>query len=77
MATIGKSRAVADISGWTFGGLVAWLLWSFIHILFLVGFRRKLFVMLSWAWTYLFQSKGARLITGDARIEVKKPYGLE
>ena len=64
MATIGRARAVAQVAGLKLGGLVAWLLWSLIHVMFLISFRSKLFVMLSWAWTYLAFAKGARLITG-------------
>jgi NADH dehydrogenase len=77
MATIGRARAVADVWGRTFGGLTAWLLWSFIHVLFLIGFRNKLFVMLAWAWNYLASSKGARLITGSAEVTVKKPAWVQ
>lgn len=64
MATIGRARAVAEIGSLRFGGLVAWLLWSAVHVAFLVGFRSKLFAILEWAWLYVFWSRGARLITG-------------
>ncbi|MCA9289648.1 MAG: NAD(P)/FAD-dependent oxidoreductase [Phycisphaerales bacterium] len=64
MATIGRNRAVAAIGGRRFTGLVAWLLWSLVHVYFLIGFRRRMFVMLSWAWNYVVFAKGARLITG-------------
>ena len=63
LATIGKAKAVADFGNHTVHGLGAWGLWSFVHILFLIGFRNKLFVMLSWAWNYLLHTRGARLIT--------------
>ncbi|MGE5787913.1 MAG: NAD(P)/FAD-dependent oxidoreductase, partial [Myxococcales bacterium] len=73
MAAIGRARAIADIGGFTFGGVGAWLVWSLVHILFLVGFRNKLFVMLSWVWNYLVSTKGARLITGESRLSIRQP----
>ncbi len=63
MATIGRARAVADPFGGTWKGLSAWVLWSAVHIAFLVGFRNKVFVMLSWLWSYVRNARGARLIT--------------
>ncbi|MDX1647940.1 MAG: NAD(P)/FAD-dependent oxidoreductase [Longimicrobiales bacterium] len=66
MATIGRARAVADISGRSFSGWFAWLLWSVVHVTFLVGFRNKLLVMIHWAWQWVIQSRGARLITGPS-----------
>ena len=73
MATIGRFKAVAAVQNRTFAGAFAWLLWSFIHIYFLVGFRRRLFVVLSWMWNYLSFHKGARLITGYPEMRIKKP----
>ncbi len=72
MATIGKARAVADIKGWRFSGVIAWLLWSFVHLMFLVTFRSKMSVMVNWIYTYLFHNAGARLITGDFKPRVRK-----
>ncbi|MBC8105903.1 MAG: NAD(P)/FAD-dependent oxidoreductase [Anaerolineae bacterium] len=72
MATIGKARAVADIAGWKFGGLVAWLMWSVIHLMFLITFRSRMGVMVNWIYTYLFHSAGARLITGEFKPRVRK-----
>lgn len=74
MATIGRAKAVADIGERSFGGLLAWLLWSLIHIAFLVSFRNRLSVMFGWAWSYLAQVKGARLITGDRQPDVKRTF---
>jgi NADH dehydrogenase len=65
LATIGKAAAVADIAGLHLGGLVAWLMWLFVHIFFLIGFRNRFIVIVEWAWTYLRNDRGARLITGD------------
>ncbi len=76
MATIGRSRAVADVAGRSFGGLFAWLLWSVVHVAFLIGFRSKLLVMVNWAWQWFFQARGARLITGSPEIDVKQARDL-
>ena len=65
MGTIGRNRAIAEIGRLKFSGFPAWLLWSLVHIYFLIGFRSRLVVALSWAWSYLTFDRGARLITGD------------
>ncbi len=65
MATIGRKAAVADFDRFTLSGYPAWLSWSLVHILFLIGFRNRAVVMLNWAWQYLFFTRGARLITGE------------
>ena len=65
MATIGHNRAVADILGFRVHGRAAWLLWVFVHIYFLVDFRNRMVVMLQWAWTYLTNRRGARLIMDE------------
>jgi NADH dehydrogenase len=65
MAVIGRSEAVAEIAGMRFSGLVAWLLWCFVHIFYLIGFRNRAIVMMEWAWAYVTYQRGARLITGD------------
>jgi NADH dehydrogenase len=67
MATIGRARAIAEIAGLKLTGYVAWLTWLFIHVLFLIGFRNRIVVMLEWAWSYLTWQRGARLITGGVR----------
>jgi NADH dehydrogenase len=64
MATIGRRRAVAQIKGGEFTGFGAWLLWSFAHIYFLIGFRNRLSVGMSWLWSYFTYERGTRLITG-------------
>jgi NADH dehydrogenase len=73
MATIGRARAVALVKGMRFGGLVAWLLWGAIHVAFLIGFRNRFVVMMSWVWNWLVFSRDARLITGDSSVEIKQP----
>jgi len=65
MATIGRSSAVADLRGFKFKGVLAWLLWGIVHLYFLVGFRNRLFVLMSWFWSWLTYKRGARLITGQ------------
>jgi NADH dehydrogenase len=63
LATIGRSHAVADIGKLHISGYFAWLAWLFVHLLFLIGFRNRLFVMIEWAWAYFTYNHGARLIT--------------
>jgi NADH dehydrogenase len=65
LATIGRAAAVAQIGKFELSGYFAWLAWLFIHILFLIGFRNRLIVMIQWAWSYLTYERGARLITGS------------
>jgi NADH dehydrogenase len=62
MATIGRSKAIADLGWWRTSGLMAWLLWAFIHVLFLVTFRSKLVVMTKWAVAWFSYERAARLI---------------
>lgn len=64
MATIGRAAAVADLKGLRFSGFPAWLLWLFIHLLYIVEFQSRLLVLLQWAWNYFTFNRAARLITG-------------
>jgi NADH:ubiquinone reductase (H+-translocating) len=73
MAVIGKARAVAQLGRWNVGGFGAWLLWGAVHVLFLVGFRNRLQVALSWFWSWLLNARDARLITGDATLDIRTP----
>jgi NADH dehydrogenase len=63
LATIGRGAAVASIGHVKASGYFAWLLWLFVHILFLIGFRNRLIVLIHWAWSYATFDRGARLIT--------------
>lgn len=63
MATVGRAKAVADIRGLKFSGFIAWFLWSFVHILFLIGFRNRFRVFAEWTWYYFTFKRGVRLIT--------------
>jgi len=64
MATIGRAKAVCMIAGLKFTGFIAWVLWSVIHIFFLISFRNKFKVMAEWIWYYITFRHGIRLITG-------------
>jgi NADH:ubiquinone reductase (H+-translocating) len=66
MATIGRRKAIAEFGGLKFRGLIAWLMWLFLHVFFLIGFRNRLVVIFEWFWAYLTRERSARLITGDA-----------
>ncbi len=66
MATIGRNRAIAQVFGMKFKGFVAWLMWLFLHVIFLIGFRNRIFVLMGWFWAYVTRERSARLITGDA-----------
>ncbi len=66
MATIGRRKAIAQIAGFNFKGFIAWMMWLFLHVFFLIGFRNRLAVLFEWFWAYLTRERSARLITGDA-----------
>jgi NADH dehydrogenase len=65
LATIGRGSAVAELGRWSLSGLPAWLMWLFVHIYFLIGFRNRLIVLFEWAWSFVTFDRGARLITGS------------
>jgi NADH dehydrogenase len=73
LAIIGKAKAVAAIGRFRVGGFPAWLLWGGVHIAFLIGFRNRLVVLLSWFWSWLSNARDARLITGEAHLEIQVP----
>ena len=64
MATIGRSAAVAEIGKLKLSGWWAWVAWLLVHLLFLIGFRSKIAVLLNWMYSYLTFKRGARIITG-------------
>ena len=68
LATIGRAAAVAQFGKIHISGFVAWLMWLFVHILFLIGFRNRLLVFIQWAWSYFTYERGARLITGSTNL---------
>ncbi|MDX1614691.1 MAG: NAD(P)/FAD-dependent oxidoreductase [Candidatus Promineifilaceae bacterium] len=63
LAVIGRNAAVADLGRLRLSGFPAWLMWIFIHIVYLIGFDNKLLVLIQWAWNYFTRNRGARLIT--------------
>ncbi len=67
LAVIGRGDAVANVPGLRFGGFFAWLIWIFLHITYLIGFRNRVLVLIEWAWSYVTYARGARLITGDVK----------
>ncbi|HWN65487.1 MAG TPA: NAD(P)/FAD-dependent oxidoreductase [Candidatus Binatus sp.] len=73
MATIGRNKAVADLNFVHLSGLPAWLVWLFVHIIFLVGFRNRLAVLFQWGWAYFTFNAGARLITRNFQSETRPP----
>lgn len=66
MATIGRSAAIVEAGRFKMSGFLAWLAWLFVHIILLIGFRNRLYVLAEWFWAYLTRERSARLITGDA-----------
>lgn len=65
LATIGRNAAVARIWGLSFSGFIAWMIWVWLHIFRLIGFRNRLTVLINWAWDYLFYDNQIRLITRE------------
>ena len=65
LATIGRNAAVAHVFGLKLSGFPAWVMWLVVHIIQLIGFRNKIFVLINWAWDYFFYERAARLITAD------------
>ena len=77
MAIIGNAKAVAAIGRFRLAGFPAWLVWGGIHIAFLIGFRNRLQVLLSWFWSWLLNARDARLITGEGDVKLTKPWAPE
>ena len=75
LATIGRAAAVADLGRLHLSGFVAWFLWIFIHILYLVGFRNRVLVLIEWAWAYVTYQRSARLITGSTDLPGFNTHG--
>jgi len=65
LATIGRNAAVARIWGLSFSGFIAWMIWVWLHIYRLIGFRNRLTVLINWAWDYVFYDNQVRLITRE------------
>lgn len=73
MAIIGKARAVAAVGRLHASGFPAWLLWGGIHIAFLIGFRNRIQVLLSWFWSWVLNARDVRLIIGPASLDIERP----
>jgi NADH dehydrogenase len=63
LAMVGRSSAIADLNRVKLKGFVAWVLWSVVHLFFLIGARNRLAVYLNWVWAWITYGRGARLIT--------------
>lgn len=72
LATIGRAAAVADIRGLKISGFPAWFVWVFVHILYLIGFRNRVLVMIQWAWAWFTYQRGIRLITGHPTFGLRR-----
>jgi NADH dehydrogenase len=70
MVTIGKNAAVARLAGISFTGFAAWLLWLFVHVMNLIGFRNRIVVLIDWGMDYFFAERSARLM-----LSCRKPPG--
>ena len=66
LATIGRAAAVADIKGLKLSGLIAWLIWLFVHLWYLVGFQNRMLVYIQWFFTFAARGRSSRLITEPA-----------
>jgi NADH dehydrogenase len=77
LATIGRKHAVVQMGPIRLSGFIAWLLWCFAHIYFLIGFRNRLAVVMNWAWNYFTFQRGTRLITGTTGTRMEPLGGLD
>ncbi|REJ78106.1 MAG: NAD(P)/FAD-dependent oxidoreductase [Acidobacteria bacterium] len=66
MATIGRNKAIVEAGRFKMTGFLAWIAWLMLHIILLIGFRNRIFVLSEWIWAYFTRERTARLITGDA-----------
>lgn len=71
LATLGRAAAVADLHWLRLSGWPAWMIWLFVHLLYIVEFQNRLLILLQWAWLYISYDRSARLITG------KNPFPLD
>lgn len=68
MVIVGRAAAVARIGRLELWGFVAWILWLFVHLIYLVEFRNRLLVLIQWGWYYFTRNRAARLITGEGTL---------
>ena len=76
LAVIGRGAAVMEIGRLHFHGAFAWLLWLFIHLMYLVQFRNRLIVFIRWGFQYVSFDRGARLITGPEKASEQITSGM-
>jgi len=72
LATIGRHKAVAKLGSFQFGGYLAWVIWLFVHLMYLVGFRNRVSVLIQWAYAYFTYERGVRLITGAVGTHLQR-----
>lgn len=77
MATIGRARAVAMVGPLKFSGILAWLMWLFIHLMYIVEFQNRLLIFFQWAWNYFTWNRSARLITDNRRKDGDSSAGAK
>ncbi|HET7537663.1 MAG TPA: NAD(P)/FAD-dependent oxidoreductase [Candidatus Didemnitutus sp.] len=77
MATIGRSKAVAQIGRLEFSGLLAWMTWLGVHLVFLVGMRNRISVFIQWVYSYFTYRRGARIITGLDNAPAAPPASVQ
>ncbi len=75
MATVGKNRAVADLPGSSYSGIIAWLMWMLIHLLSILGMRNKVTVLLNWIWNYFNYSTSLRLLLRPTKYPLRRHWG--
>ena len=76
LATIGRSRAIAMVDRIHLHGLLAWLVWLLVHIFYLIGFKNRVVVMITWAWSYVTYGRGARLVVGETAAQMRALLGM-
>lgn len=74
MAMIGRGNAIAAIGKVHYSGILGWISWNILHVMFLVGFRNRFKVMLDWLWNYIWKTRRSRLITGDPQVHIKRLF---
>ena len=74
MVVIGRNRGIALIKGKMFSGFIAWILWMLVHIYYLIGFKKKLLVLISWAWDYIAFQRLGRTIFPSIKKETEDGY---
>jgi NADH:ubiquinone reductase (H+-translocating) len=77
LAVIGQNAAVVDLGFIKFSGPLAWFIWIFAHIYYLIEFDNKMLVLMQWGWNYFTRQRGARLITEREGLIMPRPTSVE